>query len=113
MKHALIIEDDPRVSNALEDRLIHLGFRSFEKSWTEEDGVAAAARRRPDLVVVGESLASGSPINAARRIARNADVPILLVTDRLHQRLPALPAGARLEGPHPLDELASAIALAD
>ena len=112
VKHALIIEDDPRIGDALAVRLARLGYRSFEQAESEEDGVAAAARRRPDLVVVGTSLASGSPIEAARRIAETADIPMLLVADARCDSLPPLPLGATLDGPYGMAELPQAVDLA-
>ena len=108
-KHALIVEDDPLVSHALEDQLMRLGFNSFEKSWTEEDGVAAAARTAPDIVVVGENLAEGSPIETARRIAQMHDVPILLVAHKSSRDGRRLPAGASMSGPYPLEAMAKAV----
>ncbi len=110
VKHALIIEDDLLVSIEIEERLARLGFNSFEKVWTEDDAVAAALRRRPDLVMVGGTIAAGSAMRAARRIVDRLDVPAMVATSawrsapqaawralsprrrRVCDRLPVLPA---------------------
>ena len=110
MQHVLIISDDPALSSAMEDRLLALGFRSFERSWTEEDAVDAARQRRPDLIVVGDSLAVGSPIETAARITEEQpDIPALLATTRVGPILRELPDGVRLDGPYPPEQAAVAV----
>ena len=109
MPHALIIEDNLVVSKLLESRLAELGYASFDHAWTEEDAVAAAAQRRPDLVLVGDSLEKGSGIDAARQICARDDIPVLLVTgDSLKAKAPPA-ADARIEGPFMLGELDRAV----
>ena len=112
MKHALIIEGDPRISVALEARLLQIGFRSFEKVSTEDDAVAAAILHAPDLIVVGGHLDDGSSIEAARRIAERQDVSMLMVADRAQQEAPPPPPDASLAGPFALDQIQEAIAAA-
>ena len=109
MCHALIIDDNMIVSRALQDGLASLGYDSFDHSWTEEQAVAAAARRVPDLVVVGDSIEVGSPIEAARRISIEHDVPVLMVTANSHRARRRLPPDAAMEGPFLLGEIATAI----
>ena len=108
MKHALIVERDGEVSRAIEDRLSALGFQSFERAWTEEEAVAAAARHVPDLLVVGSRLDAGSPVSAARRIDAAYDVPMLLAAPAAATPR-ALPADARLEGPFALGRISEAV----
>lgn len=109
MKHALIIEDNMVVGKALEERLAALGFRSFDHAWTEDDAVASARARRPDLVLVGDDVERGSGIEAARRICSERHVPVLLVTgDSLRARR-ELPEGASLSGPFLLRDLDEAV----
>lgn len=110
MKHALIVEDDFRLSDALEDRLIAIGFNSFEKTWTEEGAVEVAFRRRPDLVLVADRIEEGSPISAARRIALAYDVPVLLVTSKASGPIHWRAEGARVEGSYALADLGRAVA---
>jgi hypothetical protein len=70
--------------------------------------VAAAARRTPDLVVIGDTIESGCALNAARSIAMERNAPVLLVT--------ADPCRARRRFPDDmsvlLNEIEDAVALA-
>jgi DNA-binding response OmpR family regulator len=112
MSHALIIDDNMIVSRALADRLASLGFDSFDHSWTEDQAVAAAGLRRPDLVVVGDTIETGSAIDAARRISIEHDVPVLMVTADSHRARRRAPSDAAIEGPFLLSEISGALACA-
>ena len=109
MPHALIIHDNMVISSAVQERLAELGFDSFERSWTEEQAVAAADRRHPDLVVVGDTLSSGSPIEAARRISQKADVTLLAVTSDSAELARRLPPSTTLHGPYPVTAIEVAV----
>ena len=110
MSHALIIDDNMLVSRAIEERLSELGFRSFDHAWTEEQAFCAAAQRRPDLVVVGDAIASGSPIRTAEQLCKRYDTPALLVTGRSREvQTQRLPRAASLVGPFPLSQLEAAV----
>lgn len=110
MSHALIIDDNMVVSRAIQNRLSVFGFDSFDHTWTEQQALKAAGQRRPDLIVVGDHVASGSPLAIAQELAMSSDAPILAVaTDRfMLQR--SLPEGAKMDGPFPLSELDAALA---
>ena len=112
MSHALIIDDNMVVGRAIQSRLSAFGFDSFDHTWTEQQAREAAAQRRPDLVVVGDHVANGSPFEVAREVASASDAPILAVTaDRfMFQR--SVPDSATIDGPYPLNELDSALASA-
>jgi DNA-binding response OmpR family regulator len=105
MKHALIIEDYLLVSRFLEDRLATFGFGSFDHVWTEEDAVAAATRRLPDLVIIGDDLTAGCGFNAARRIASLGDVPALVISSRRAVTHRTVPCDASVQGPFSLQEI--------
>lgn len=109
MTHALIIDDNMAIGRAMQNRLAAFGFDSFDHSWTGRQAREAAARQRPDLIVVGDHLASDSPLEVARELASASDAPILAVTaDRfLLQR--SLPGGAQVDGPYPLGQLDAAL----
>jgi len=109
MPHALIIDDNMIVTRAIEQRLSQLGFRSFDHAWTEDQAFKAAGKRKPDLVVVGDRIASGSPIAAAEQLCTQYDAPALLVTARDKSRQGQLPEGASLIGPFPLSRLEAAV----
>ena len=109
MPHALIIDDNMTISAAVQDRLTELGFDSFEQSWTEDQAVAAATHHHPDLVVIGDTLIAGSPVEAARRISQTQNTTLLAITadgTALAQRLPASTA---VHGPYSLTEIEAAV----
>ena len=108
MAHALIIGNDRDVSRTLEHALAAIGFHSFDHAGSEAAAVAAAERRVPDLVVIGERLDQGCPVSAARRICRAHDAPVLMAASPAAPRRP-LPQDARISGPFPLRRLQDAV----
>lgn len=109
MTHALIIDDNMVVSRAIQDRLTTCGFESFDHTWTERQALDAAERRRPDLIVVGDHIASGSPFDLARQLASRTDAPILAITTDRYSFGRSVPDDAEIDGPFPLSELETAI----
>lgn len=112
MPHALIIEDNVIVSRLLERQLIQLGYDSFDRVWTEADAVAAAERRVPDIILVGDEVETGSGVEAARTICARRSVPVILVTGDSHRARRRLPPHAAMEGPFGLHEIDDAMASA-
>ncbi len=110
MRHALIIDDNMAVSRAISNRLSAFGFASFDHTWTEQQARHAVARRRPDLIVVGEHVASGSPFELAREIALFSQAPVLAVTSDSGTFQRSLPNDAQVDGPYPLTQLDAALA---
>lgn len=49
--HALIIEDEWSIVDAVEDALRQIGFSPFADANSVEEAVAAARRKCPDLIV--------------------------------------------------------------
>lgn len=112
MSHALILDDNMIVSRAIEDRLLSLGFNSFDHAWTEEQAVAAARHHLPDLVVLGDSIMAGSAFSAARRIVHHRSVPVLMVTadpGHLHRDDSG---DVSFDGPFLLNEIEAAVEMA-
>lgn len=106
------MDDNLVVSRAIEARLAALGFDSFDHTWTERQALDAAAQRRPDLIVTGDHVADGCPVEVARKVADTSGAPIIAVTaDRVSLRR-YLPEGATIEGPYPLSEFDAALASA-
>lgn len=85
--HTLIIEDEALVSLMLEQQLRPLGFSSFDYAYGEEEAVALARRRWPDLVVVDLRLGQGDGLSALRRIEEMGNVTAVVATGD-PQRLP-------------------------
>ncbi len=109
MTHVLIIEDNMILGCELSRRLTGLGFDSFDHVWNEEDAIAVANMRPPDLLLVGDSLVSGDPLAAARKICAQHDVPALLITGDSFKTMQNLPEGALLQGPYAIGEMGDAI----
>jgi DNA-binding response OmpR family regulator len=109
MSHALIIDDNRAVGRAIQSRLTALGFDSFDHTWTGGQALEAAAHRRPDLIVIGDHFASGSPLAVAREVALTSEAPVLAVTADHFSFQRFVPHGATMDGPYPLGELDAAL----
>lgn len=112
MRHALIIDQNMLTCRIIREHLRMLGFDSFDRSVTEHEAVEAATIRRPDLVVIGSALVSGSPVSAARRISANGGIPVLLASGNRSAASHQLAEAGSYVGPFPIDEFATAIAVA-
>ena len=76
----LLIEDDGLIGLMLGELLQELGHAICGIATTEADAVAAAARCRPDLMIVHARLAAGSGISAVATILRNGHVAHLFTS---------------------------------
>ena len=112
MCHALIMNDNRAIGRAIEDSLTHCGVDSFDHAWTEGQAIRAAARRSPDLVVAGETIACGSPGQAAQHIAIWHNASVLTISSGLCyvQRDPGVAATSQQA--FSLTEIRAAVALA-
>lgn len=113
MTHALIIDDNMIVSRAIQSCLESLGFNSFDHTWTEEQALAAADRRPPDLVVIGDEVEAGSTLSAAEKISGNFAVPVLMVTGDPVRARKRLEKTASFKGPFLLNQIDEAVELAN
>ena len=77
----LVVEDDARISDLI---VKNLGAAGFECHTSPDGGRAVAdfARLKPALVVLDLGLAGLDGLEVARRIRKESDVPILMVTAR-------------------------------
>jgi DNA-binding response OmpR family regulator len=78
--HALIIEDEFLTAHLIEDCLRDLRFTSFAYAMDEEEAVAEASLRCPDLITADVQLARGCGIDAVHRICECRSVPVLYIT---------------------------------
>lgn len=80
-QHVLIVEDDARIADVIEKNLAAAG---FAVSISVDGGRALAdfARFKPALVVLDLGLPGIDGIEVTRRLRRDSDVPILMVTAR-------------------------------
>lgn len=80
MMHALIIEDEPLIAEIIEVVLSDAGYTSFDHALTQQDAVAFAMARTPDLITADVMLNPGSGIEAVKAIQMQMDVPVVFVT---------------------------------
>jgi CheY-like chemotaxis protein len=78
--HALVIEDEFLTAQLIEDRLRELGFTSFAFAMNEEEALAAARERCPDLITSDVQLSPGCGIDAVQRICDEMPIPVLYIT---------------------------------
>lgn len=109
MAHALIIGDNILMGRTIQSRLETLGFSSFDRSWSEEQAVAAASCRPPDLIVIGDAIEGGSAVSAARRITRSRAVPVLMMTVDPDRPGASMAAGESFDGPYRPDQIGEAL----
>jgi two-component system cell cycle response regulator DivK len=80
--HILVVEDNDDNRRILRDLLTHAGYEIVE-AVTGQDGVTAAARYRPDLILMDLQLPDIGGYEATRRIKANPTlqhIPIIAVT---------------------------------
>jgi two-component system KDP operon response regulator KdpE len=95
MTEVLVIEDDPTMHQVLSELLVHLGYRVHAVR-TGREGLDAAARRLPDIVLLDLGLPDIPGIEVIRRLRSSSEVPILVVSGSRQRRrkADALDAGA-------------------
>jgi len=89
----LVMEDDFMIGMLLAEMLEELGHQVCAIEATVSDAVIAAARHRPDLMIVDERLGDESGISAVEDITLGGPVPHLYVTGDI-SRVKALRPGA-------------------
>lgn len=112
MSHALIINDNRAISRGIQARLQEFGFESFDQVWSERQALEAAGRQMPDLIVVGETIVGGSPLQVADLVSGDAGVPVVAVTANGFMLAPATAARARSASRMRLESLPVALAAA-
>jgi two-component system alkaline phosphatase synthesis response regulator PhoP len=95
MNTVLVVEDEPQIAQIVRDYLQHAGFAVV----TTGDGVEAlrlTRERRPDLVVLDLGLPHLDGLDVAKRLRRDTDIPIIMLTARVEEsdRLIGLEVGA-------------------
>ncbi len=112
MAHALIIDDNTAISRAIQHYLESLGFRSFDLTWTEQQALAAADRHRPDIIVIGDDIETGSAIRAAQQISSGSPIPVLMVSGNPTQAAKCLEQASSYDGPFLLNQIEEAVEVA-
>ena len=78
--HALIIEDEAMIAALIEAYLCDMGYTSVAFAVTEEEEIASADRRCPDLITSDVRLTPGSGIAAVQAICSGRPIPVVFVT---------------------------------
>ena len=76
----LVVEDDVMIGELLAETLEDLGHVVCAVETNTANSVAAAARHRPDLMIVDVGLGEASGITAVKEILRSGYVPHVFVT---------------------------------
>jgi CheY-like chemotaxis protein len=76
----LVVEDDALIALLLAELLAGMGHDVCATAATEAQAVTAAARHRPDLIIVDAALARGSGVSAVEEILRAGPVAHLFVS---------------------------------
>ncbi len=92
---ALVIDDEPQMRRLLRVTLEANGYRVFDAA-TGKDGVAQAAQRRPEVVLLDLGLPDLEGAEVLKRLREWSRVPVIIpsVRDREDDKVAALDAGA-------------------
>lgn len=92
---ALVIDDEPQIRRLLRVTLEANGYRVYDAA-TGSDGLAQAAQRRPDVLLLDLGLPDLEGILVLRRLREWSKVPVIIlsVRDREDEKVTALDAGA-------------------
>jgi two-component system, OmpR family, KDP operon response regulator KdpE len=92
---ALVIDDEPQIRRLLRVTLEANGYRVFDAA-TGQDGLAQAALRQPDVVLLDLGLPDLGGMSVLQRLREWSRVPVIILTvcDREEDKIAALDAGA-------------------
>jgi two-component system, OmpR family, KDP operon response regulator KdpE len=92
---ALVIDDEPQIRRLLRVTLEANGYRVFDAA-NGNDGLAQAAQRRPDVVLLDLGLPDLDGVAVLKRLREWSRVPVVILSVRDHEddKISALDAGA-------------------
>src|SRR5687768_17571791 len=95
MTTVLVVDDEPQIVRALKVTLEATNY-TVESAHTGEEGLALAASRRPELVVLDLGLPDIEGTEVIRRLRAWSKVPVIVLSVRSDQsdKIDALDAGA-------------------
>jgi CheY-like chemotaxis protein len=105
----LIVEDNVIIAMLLEATLADMGHTVCAIEGTETGAVDAAARHRPDLLIVDAGLSEGTGISAVDRILRDGFVPHIFVSGADLKPENLNPRAVRVSKPYDERDLSAAI----
>lgn len=106
--NVLVVDDDRKITSLLQRALLYEGYEVVTAN-DGKSGLAVAAERPPDVVVLDLMLPGVDGMEVCRRLRAVGDVPILMLTarDTVAERVAGLEIGADdyLVKPFALEEL--------
>jgi len=83
-KKILVVDDEPKIAEICQDYLKAAGFE-VATAQNGPDGLNAARREKPDLVVLDLMLPGMDGLDVCRTLRRESDVPIIMLTARVEE----------------------------
>jgi DNA-binding response OmpR family regulator len=83
-KKILVVDDEPKIAEICQDYLKAAGYEVLT-AMTGPDGLSAARREKPDLVVLDLMLPEMDGLDVCRTLRRESDVPIIMLTARVEE----------------------------
>ena len=105
----LVVEDDALLGFTLGDVLDELGFEVCAIEVTEAGAVSAAARCKPDLMIVDVRLRGGNGISAVDKMCLASFIPHVFVTGDIAEVKARRPGAIAIQKPFKEADLALAI----
>ena len=105
----LIIENDVMIGILLSELLVEMGYAVCGIATTEVEAIAAAARSRPDLMIVDVWLDDGDGVAAITEILRTGPMPHFFVSGDIAGILALYPNLTVMQKPFREPDLAQAI----
>jgi len=107
--HALIIEDEFLIAQMIADRLRDLGFTTFAFAMDEQEAVAEAEQRCPDLITADVELAGECGIDAVQRICDQRPIAVLYITGSEQQVRERCPQAVVIQKPFGIADLSNGV----
>lgn len=95
----LVIEDDALIGMLFADVLMAMGHDVCAIESTEAGAVTAAARYRPDLMIVDAGLRGGNGVSAVDEILRTGFIPHVFISAEISRILALKPEAIVIEKP--------------
>lgn len=83
-KKILVVDDEPKIAEICQDYLQAAGYEVVTAT-TGPEGLSAARRKKPDLVVLDLMLPEMDGLDVCRTLRRESDVPIIMLTARVEE----------------------------
>ena len=83
-KKILVVDDEPKIAEICQDYLNAAGY-DVVTAMTGPDGLSAARREKPDLVVLDLMLPEMDGLDVCRTLRRESDIPIIMLTARVEE----------------------------